>query len=163
MSDEASRTAPRTCIFVSAVSRGLAAARLLVANCLRVFHNIDVIFQETFGLEPGELLAVLRSKIDGSYGLLQLVGEAWSRSTRRRSRFGDVSFTQFEFLYARNQGKPTWSIQVTGACTWRRTSPSSLVPEESVTGSQTSRLREQYLSRLRDLKPESHCRQGQRR
>ena len=103
MTDGPSR--PR--VFVSAVSSELRAARQLVANCLRVFHDVDVVFQEELGMEAGKLLAVLRQKIDESAGVLQLVGEAYGAAPPGKvPGFGPVSFTQYEFLYALKQNAP---------------------------------------------------------
>ena len=116
---------PPPCVFVSAVSSELKAARQLVANCLRVFHNVEVEYQEEFGTESGALLAVLRNMIDRSAGVVQLVGEAFGAAPPDDLEFGPIrpiSFTQYEFLYGlklqeEDENRQTWLIEVTGSCT----------------------------------------------
>lgn len=152
MPGESSEPPLRPCVFISAVSRELADARLLVANCLRVFHDVDVYYQEEFGMEPGELRAMLRTKIDESAGVLQLVGEAYGAAPPDEDpEFGPVSFTQYEFLYAQKQGKVTWLIDVGGGCT-----RAINVAEFVLTARPDSRsmeLEKRYLSRLRTVLP----------
>src|SRR5262245_51089902 len=140
------------CIFVSAVSRELASARLLVANCLRVLHGVHVDYQQEFGLESGKLLALLRSKIDESAGVLQLVGEAYGAAPPDENlEFEPASYTQLEFLYALKQGTPTWLIEVGGSCTRDINVPEFLFDEG--VDSRSTRIETAYRTRLRSLQP----------
>jgi hypothetical protein len=78
-------------VYVSAVSRELSAAREMVANCLRVFHNVDVAEQPEFGTESGTLLGMLERRVNRSIGVLQLVGSAYGFAPRdRHPRFGQI-------------------------------------------------------------------------
>jgi tetratricopeptide (TPR) repeat protein len=119
MTSEACGSEPRrACIFVSAVSRELGTARAIAGHCLRVFRNVDVVFQQEFGTESGELLAMLRRRIDECDGVLQLIGDAYGAAPDHPDdAFGEVSYTQFEFLYAIARGKLTWLVRVAGNAT----------------------------------------------
>ena len=94
-------------VFVSAVSGELKDARQLVANCLRVFHNIEVRHQDQIRHESGDLLVKLKTAIDESVGILQLIGEAYGAAPPGGiPEFGgEISFTRTEFLYALERRK----------------------------------------------------------
>ena len=101
---------PRPAIFISAVSRELKSARQLVANTL-TFLGYEPIWQEIFGLEGGDLRAVLRGKIDDCRGVVQLVGQCYGAEPPVVDpAFGRVSYTQYEALYARQRGKKVWYL-----------------------------------------------------
>jgi hypothetical protein len=95
----------RPTIFISAVSKELKTARQLVANTLQ-FLGYESVWQDIFGTEQGDLRAVLRQKIDGCKGVVQLVGKCYgAEPPAPDEQFGRVSYTQYEALYARQQGK----------------------------------------------------------
>jgi len=108
-------------LFISAVTAELGRSRQLVANVLSRL-GYDPVWQDIFGTEPGDLRQVLRDKIDGCDGLIQLVGRAYGAEPppvvdavsgdTSYTEFGRVSYTQFEFLYAESLGKKTWLIFV---------------------------------------------------
>ena len=100
----------RPAIFVSAVSSELRSARQLVANTL-TFLGYDPEWQDIFGTEEGDLREVLQRRIDQSKGVVQLVGECYgAESPKIDERFGRVSYTQFEALYALSKGKKVWYL-----------------------------------------------------
>jgi hypothetical protein len=73
--------------------------------------------QDVFGTDPGDLRQVLREKIDSCDGLLQIVGDAYGTELPEKDRdFGRVSYTQFEFLYAKQQAKKTWLFIAQDGC-----------------------------------------------
>jgi tetratricopeptide (TPR) repeat protein len=101
---------PRPAIFISAVSCELRSARQLVANTL-TFLGYDSDWQEIFGTEAGDLRAILRRRIDACKGLVQLVGECYgAEPPAPDERFGRVSYTQYEALYACSRGKKVWYL-----------------------------------------------------
>lgn len=100
----------RPTIFISSVSRELRSARQLVANTLQ-FLGYEPVWQDVFGTEQGDLRQVLRRKIDESKGVVQLVGQCYgAEPTVPDDRFGRVSYTQYEALYARECGKKVWYL-----------------------------------------------------
>ncbi|MFM9961776.1 MAG: tetratricopeptide repeat protein [Planctomycetaceae bacterium] len=104
-------------IFISSVSSEFRTSRQLIANVLSRL-GYDPVWQDIFGTESGDLRQVLRDKIDDCDGLLQLVGRGYGAEPPTADEtFGRVSYTQFEFLYARAQGKKTWLIFADDACT----------------------------------------------
>ena len=112
----------KPCIFISAVTSELKTARQLMANELTRL-GYDPVWEDIFGSEPGDLLQVLRDKIDGCDGLIHLVGRAYgSEPTEPDPEFGRVSYTQFEFLYGDKKwpnlkDRATWLIFVGDGCT----------------------------------------------
>jgi tetratricopeptide (TPR) repeat protein len=101
---------PRPAIFVSAVSRELKSARQLVANTL-TFLGYDPEWQDIFGTEGGDLRAMLRRRIDSCKGVVQLVGACYGAEPPDiDERFGRVSYTQYEALYALRRGKKVWYL-----------------------------------------------------
>lgn len=101
---------PRPTLFVSAVSKELRTSRQLVVNTLQ-FLGYEPIWQDTFGTEQGDLRAMLRRKIDGSQGVVQLVGHCYgAEPVAPDEQFGRVSYTQYETLYARARGKKVWYL-----------------------------------------------------
>jgi hypothetical protein len=100
----------RQVIFISAVSKELKAARQLVANTLQ-FLGYEPVWQDIFGTEQGDLRAMLRRKIDDCHGVVQLVGQRYgAEPPAPDERFGRVSYTQYEALYARSRGKKVWYL-----------------------------------------------------
>ena len=101
---------PRPIIFVSAASKELKSARQLVCNTLQ-FLGYEPVWQDIFGTEQGNLRAMLREKIDGCAGVVQLVGRTYgAEPPQPDERFGRVSYTQYEALYARMRGKKVWYL-----------------------------------------------------
>lgn len=104
-------------IFISAVSSELKTTRQLVANVL-LRLGYDPVWQDIFGTESGDLRQVLREKIDQCEGLIQIVGHAYGAEPPTIDpELGRVSYTQFEFLHAQQQGKKTWLIFAEDGCT----------------------------------------------
>lgn len=100
------KSSPR--IFIAAASKELKTARQLVANAL-LFLGYDPVWEDIFGTEQGDLRAMLRKKIDQSQGVVQLVGQCYGvEPSMADEQFGRVSYTQYEALYARQQGKKVW-------------------------------------------------------
>jgi tetratricopeptide (TPR) repeat protein len=101
---------PRPLIFISAVSKELRTARQLVANTL-TFIGYEPVWQDVFGTESGDLREVLRRKIDGCKGVVQIVGSCYGvEPPAPDEEFGRVSYTQYEALYARKRGKKVWYL-----------------------------------------------------
>jgi tetratricopeptide (TPR) repeat protein len=96
--------------FISAVSRELRGAREVAARVLRTL-GYEVVYQDEFPLEAGDLRGVLREKIDGCAGVLQLVGQAYGFAPKDVDpEYGPVSYTQYEAEYARRAGKRVWYL-----------------------------------------------------
>jgi tetratricopeptide (TPR) repeat protein len=104
-------------VFISCVSPEFRQTRSRVAAILTRLGYTPVI-QEIFGTEPGDLRQVLRDKIDACEGLIQMVGQGYGAEPPTvDANYGQVSYTQFEFLYAREKKKKTWLIFAGQACT----------------------------------------------
>ncbi|MFZ2853508.1 MAG: DUF4062 domain-containing protein [Rhodocyclaceae bacterium] len=100
----------RPCLFLSAVSGELKSARQRVAETLSA-RGFDVVSQDSFATGDGELRQWLRTQIDRCDGLLQIVGDAYGAEPPDvDAAWGRVSYTQFEFRYARKMEKKTWVI-----------------------------------------------------
>jgi len=104
-------------VFISCVSLEFRQTRSRVAAILTRLGYTPVI-QEILGTEPGDLRQVLRDKIDACEGLIQIVGQGYGAEPPTvDANYRRVSYTQFEFLYARAQKKKTWILFVNDACT----------------------------------------------
>ena len=104
-------------VFISCVSPEFRQTRGWVAAILTRLGYTPVI-QEIFGTEPGDLRQVLRDKIDACEGLIQIVGQGYGAEPPTvDANYGRVSYTQFEFLYARKKKKKTWLIFAGQTCT----------------------------------------------
>src|SRR5580692_1746393 len=104
-------------VFISCISPEFRQIRSRVAAILTRLGYTPII-QEIFGTEPGDLRQVLRDKIDACEGLIQIVGQGYGAEPPTvDADYGRVSYTQFEFLYARSQKKKTWLIFAGDACT----------------------------------------------
>ena len=141
-------------LFLSAVSEELRTARQAVAATVRTL-GFDPISQDDFPTGYGELRQWLREQLDSCKGLIQLVGQAYgAEPSEVDPEYGRVSYTQFEFLYARNHGKKTWVI-VIGQDFGRDKPPDQLdLPRDAShpdpTGYQAERrtLQQDYIARL---------------
>src|SRR5271165_6647582 len=107
----------RPTVFISCVSPEFHQTRSRVAAILTRLAYAPV-FQDIFGTEPGDLRQVLRDKMDACEGLIQIVGQGYGAEPPMvDANYGRVSYTQFEFLYARSQKKKTWLLFAGDACT----------------------------------------------
>jgi hypothetical protein len=103
---------PRPLIFISAVSKELTSARQLVANTL-IFLGYQPVWQDIFGTEGGDLRKLLRQRIDQCKGVVQLIGQCYgAEPPAYDEKFGRVSYTQYEALYARQRGKKVWYLLI---------------------------------------------------
>jgi tetratricopeptide (TPR) repeat protein len=98
-------------VFVSTVTPEFGKARGLVSQVLSRL-GFKPIVQEIFGTEAGDLREVLRKKIEPCGGLIQLIGLGYGAEPPVETEFGRVSYTQYEYLYARSKGKKTWLVFV---------------------------------------------------
>jgi tetratricopeptide (TPR) repeat protein len=97
-------------IFISAVSKELHSARDLVAKML-IALGYDPKWQDIAPTETGDLRGVLRQWINDSDAVLQLVGHCYGFGPKEADAdLGPCSYTQYEALYARQQGKNVWYI-----------------------------------------------------
>lgn len=97
-------------IFISAVSKELRSARQLVANTL-TFLGYEPEWQDVFGTGDGDLRDMLRRRIEASRGVVQIVGRAFGAEVPGGdAALGRISYSQFEALYARSQGKSVWYL-----------------------------------------------------
>jgi len=104
-------------VFISCVSPEFRQTRGRVAEIVTRLGYTPVI-QEIFGTEPGDLRQVLCDKIDFCEGLIQIVGQGFGAEPPTvDANYGRVSYTQFEFLYARIERKKTWLLFAGNACT----------------------------------------------
>ncbi len=141
-------------LFLSAVSQELRTARNAVAVTVRTL-GYDPVSQDDFPTGHGELREWLCHEIDSCQGLLQIVGQGYGAEPPEVDpEWGRVSYTQFEFLYARRQGKKTWLI-VAGEQCQRDWPPAELdLPDDPAhtdpAGYQAQRrqLQQDYLARL---------------
>jgi len=101
---------PRPAIFISAVSSELRSARQLVANTL-TFLGYEPKWQDIFGTEGRDLRTMLRRRIDSCKGVVQLVGKCYGAEPPViDERFGRVSYTQYEALYAASKSRKVWYL-----------------------------------------------------
>src|SRR6516162_8793570 len=103
-------------VFISCASPEFRQTRSRVATILTRLGYTPVI-QEIFGTEPGDLRQVLRDKIDACEGLIQIIGQGYGAEPPTvDAQFGRVSYTQFEFLYAKSRKKKTWLLFAGETC-----------------------------------------------
>lgn len=95
-------------IFISAVTEEFRSLRRDVADVLRKL-GYDVHSQESLPTLEGDLRQALREQIDHCEGLVQIVGAGYGAEPPSiDADYGRVSYTQFEYLYARLKGKKRW-------------------------------------------------------
>ena len=95
-------------IFISAVSEEFRGLRRDVADVLRKL-GYDPHSQESLPTLEGDLRQALREQIDHCEGLIQIVGAGYGAEPPSiDADYGRVSYTQFEYLYARLKGKKLW-------------------------------------------------------
>ncbi len=141
-------------LFLSAVSEELRTTRQAVAAVVRTL-GFDPVSQDDFPTGYGELRQWLREQLDTCEGLIQLVGQGYGAEPPKVDQiYGRVSYTQFEFFYARNHGKKTWVIVIGKDC--RRDKPPDQLdlPRDlshpDPAGSQAERraLQQHYIAKL---------------
>jgi tetratricopeptide (TPR) repeat protein len=97
-------------IFVSAVSEELKSARQLVANTLTSL-GYEPDWQDIPSVEQSDMRRMLQRRIDASEGVVQIIGQRYgAEPPGPDERFGRVSYTQYEALYARQRGKRVWHL-----------------------------------------------------
>jgi hypothetical protein len=95
-------------IFISAVSEEFRGLRRDVADVLRKL-GYEPHTQESLPTLEGDLRQALREQIDHCEGLIQIVGAGYGAEPPSvDADYGRVSYTQFEYLYARLKGKKLW-------------------------------------------------------
>ena len=83
-----------------------------MANTL-TFLGYQPIWQDIFATQEGDLRGLLRQQIDQSKGVVQLVGQCYGAEPPTvDEKFGRVSYTQYEALYARQRGKKVWYLLI---------------------------------------------------
>ncbi len=104
---------PRPVIFISAVSKELASARQIVAKVLEEL-GCEGMWLEALGAEPGQRRGMLRRRIDGADGVVQIVGRCYGVETTDAvagaAIAGRCSDTQYEAYYALARGKRIWYL-----------------------------------------------------
>ena len=145
----------RPLIFISAVTSELATVRRAAASTLHAL-GYDTRSQDDFPTGHGELRQWLREQIFKCDGLLQIVGEAYGAEPPDVDPdYGRVSYTQFEFFYARLQGKKTFIITAQSGC--HRDLPSEFLDlprdpahqDPAAYQAERKALQQVYLQRLR--------------
>lgn len=96
-------------LFISAVSDELRTARQVVANTLS-FMGYEAQWQDVFSLEHGEILSMLRKRIDQASGVIQIVGNRYGFTVSDPGVEDSISYTQYEAYYARQKGKKVWYL-----------------------------------------------------
>ena len=141
-------------IFLSAVSAELGTARRNAARRLRNL-GYDPVSQDDFSAGYGELLEWLRREIDSCEGLIQIIGSAYGEEPpEAEPDYGRVSYTQYEFLYARRHAKPTWVIVAGDECPRDCPFPNTASPDGAASADRSAseaekyRLQRDYLARL---------------
>lgn len=100
----------RPVIFISAVSKELHSTRDLVAKTLLAL-GYDPKWQDIEATATGDLRSILRDWVDASDAVIQLVGRCYGFAPAESDpAFGACSYTQYEALYSRQQGKPVYYI-----------------------------------------------------
>ena len=142
-------------LFLSTVSEELRTARQAVARTVRTL-GFDPVSQDDFPTGYGELRQWLREQLDSCEGLIQLVGQGYGAEPPEIDpAYGRVSYTQFEFLYAREHKKKTWIIVIGKDFPRDKSSDQLDLPRDShhpdPVGYQAERraLQQEYLARLK--------------
>jgi tetratricopeptide (TPR) repeat protein len=100
----------RPAIYISAVSPELKSARQLVANTLSLL-GYEPQWRDISAGETDDLRPELRRRIDSCKGVAQLVGNRYGPEPANvDGKFGRVSYSQYEALYAASKGKKVWYL-----------------------------------------------------
>ena len=147
-------------LFISAVSDELKTARKSVADTARNL-GYECVSQDDFPTGHGELKHWLRQQIDSCEGLVQIVGVAYgAEPAQADADFGRLSYTQYEFRYARQQHKKTWVIIAGEHCQRDKPIaeldlPKTSHPDPESYQSQRKQLQQDYIAWI---KAENHLR-----
>ena len=83
-----------------------------MANTL-TFLGYQPIWQDIVATKGGDLWGLLTQQIDQCKGVVHLVGQCYgTEPPAADEKFGRVSYTQYEALYARQQGKKVWCFLI---------------------------------------------------
>src|SRR3984893_15445058 len=88
------------------------SARQAVADVL-ISLGYKPKWREVFADGNTDVTGILRRQIDKCKGVIQLVGYCYgSEQAKPDVRFGRISYTQYEALYAKQRGKRVWHLFV---------------------------------------------------
>jgi len=105
---------PKPKYFLSAVSSEFESLRLRLDKLLREL-GFETSTMDYEGTDAGNLGDVLCHRIDECDGLIQIVGEGYgAEPPEPHPEHGRISYTQFEYLYARENGLRTFVLPATG-------------------------------------------------
>jgi len=95
--------------FISSVSKELKSARQLTANALTT-QSFKPEWQDIFSAEQGDLREMLRRKIKGCKGVVQIVGHCYGAEPPAPDAEFErrISYTQYEALHARKCRLKVW-------------------------------------------------------
>lgn len=97
---------PRPVIFISAVGKELQSTRYIVANALTAL-GYEPKWHEIADSGEEDPKAAIRSAVDGSLALLQIVGHFHGPgSAEPDEEYATLSYTHYEASYAQKKGKP---------------------------------------------------------
>ena len=95
---------PRPKYFLSAVSAEFESLRIRLDRFLRQL-GFETETMEYSGTEAGDLLNLLRERIDECDGFIQIVGQGYgAEPPEPHSELGRISYTQYEYFYAQERG-----------------------------------------------------------
>jgi hypothetical protein len=121
---------PNPSVFVSCASHELGETRKRLSEILEK-NGFTPVYQDIFGTTSGDLRQMLRDKIDACHGLIHIVGHAYGpEPPTHEPEFGRVSYTQFEFHYARKRKKRTWLLFADHGCSRDRSLDSLDLPHD---------------------------------
>jgi len=150
-------------LFISSVSPEFKTLRMEVAKVTRQlgYHPVTM---DDWSTGHGELQAWLRHELDSCEGIIHIPGIAYGAEPAKHDPAAHglpadtprYSYTQYEFLYAQQQGLKTWVITPGPGCTRDRPIDQLDLPSDPAhpdpAGYQSERraLQAAYLQRLRD-------------
>ncbi|MEM9018786.1 MAG: DUF4062 domain-containing protein, partial [Verrucomicrobiota bacterium] len=107
---------PKPKFFLSAVTQEFGSLRRKVDEVVR-FLGGETESMEIWGTESGDLRDILREKIDSCDEIIQIVGVGYGAEPPTvDSEYGRVSYTQYEVLYAIQQGKKPYLLFAGNEC-----------------------------------------------
>lgn len=138
----------RPVIFISAVSKELKTARDHVAKTL-LSLGYEAKWQDIAPTEAGDLPSVLRKWVDHSEAVIQLIGRCYGFGPPQPDpQFGLCSYTQYEALYAKSQGKKVWYLPV---------GPGFICDAHAEESEEFQQLQSDYLQRIREQNDLRHA------
>lgn len=103
-------------IYVSANPQEFATARTQVIHTIKLL-GFDVAQMDNSVAAAVDQSQAIRQHIDNCEGFIQLVGYSYGAAPPQADKdFGEVSYTQYEFLYAQKQGKKIWLLYPSDNC-----------------------------------------------